>query len=133
MFGGNDALKLAPFATDHPLFKYVQGLIQMRKDNVALRRGVVTPAWSTTTTTGRDAGIFAFERTVVGDQTVLVVINASNQSSDTCASAGVCMKTTLTGTLTDIMPDSDGMTFNVSNGQVDVTVPARSARVLVKK
>jgi hypothetical protein len=43
------------------------------------------------------------------------------------------MKTTLTGTLTDIMPESDGTTFNVSNGQVDVTVPARSARVLVKK
>ncbi len=133
MFGGNDTLKLAPFATDHPLFKYVQGLIQMRKDNIALRRGVVSPSWSTTTTTGRDAGIFAFERSVPGDQTVLVVINASNQSSDTCASAGVCMKTTLSGTLTDIMPESDGTTFNVQNGQVDVTVPARSARVLVKK
>jgi glycosidase len=133
MFGGNDALKLAPFATDHPLFKYVQGLIQMRKDNVALRRGAVSPAWSTTTTTGRDAGIFAFERTVTGDQTVLVVINASNQASDTCASAGTCMKTTLSGTLMDIMPDSDGATFTVANGQIDVTVPARSARVLVKK
>lgn len=133
MFRGNEALNIPPFATDHPLFKYVQGLIQMRKDNVALRRGVVSPAWSTTTTTGRDAGIFAFERTVSGDQTVLVVINASSQASDTCASAGVCMKTTLTGTLTDVMPEADGATFTVSNGQIDVTVPARSARVLVKK
>lgn len=133
MFRGNDAMKLAPFATDHPLFKYVQALIKMRTDNVALRRGLVSPAWSTTSTTGRDAGIFAFERSVAGDQTVLVVINASSQSSDTCQSAGNCMKTTLSGTLKDIMPDANGATFTVSNGQIDVTVPARSARVLVKQ
>ncbi|HSD91120.1 MAG TPA: alpha-amylase family glycosyl hydrolase, partial [Kofleriaceae bacterium] len=32
MFRGNPALNLAPFATDHELFKYVQALIKMRTD-----------------------------------------------------------------------------------------------------
>jgi hypothetical protein len=67
------------------------------------------------------------------------VLNASTQSSETCAAAGnggACLKTTLPAgsTLTDVMPGSDGATFTVkSDGTVDVTVPARSGRVLVKK
>jgi alpha-amylase len=133
MFRGNEALDLAPFATDHETFQYVQGLIQMRKDNVALRRGQMMPVWSTTATTGPDAGIFAFERSVPGDQTVLVVINASTQTSHTCAGAASCLKTSLSGTLTDVMPGANGATFTVAGGTIDVTVPPRSARVLVKK
>ena len=133
MFRGNEALNLAPFATDHELFQYVQGLIQMRKDNVALRRGQVAPVWSTTQNTGPDAGIFAFERSAPGDQTLLVVINTSTQTSHTCAGASNCLKTSLSGTLTDVMPGANGATFSTSGGQIDVTVPPRSARVLVKK
>ncbi|NVB81716.1 MAG: alpha-amylase [Kofleriaceae bacterium] len=140
MFRGNEALGLAPFATDHELFTFVQDLIKMRKDNVALRRGQVTPVWSTTMSGARrDAGIFAFERTVMGEQTALVVLNTSTQSSESCApttEGGACLKTTLPAgsTLTDIMPGGDGATFAVkADGTVAVTVPARSGRVLVKK
>jgi glycosidase len=140
MFRGNEGLGYAPFATDHEHFALVRDLIAMREANVALRRGTVTPVWSTTIAgTRRDAGIFAFERSVAGDQTALVVLNASNQTSETCAptaEGGACLKTSFaTGTvLTDVMPGSDGMTFTVgAGGSLQVGVLARSGRVLVKK
>jgi alpha-amylase len=136
MFLGNQALGYAPFSTDNPTYDMVKALIQMRKDHPALRRGLTMPVWSTTVAgPARDAGIFAFERAAAGDETALVVLNASTQSSETCAAGGNCMKTSLPAgsTLKDVMPGSDGMTFTVkSDGTVDVTVPARSGRVLVK-
>jgi alpha-amylase len=140
MFGGNQALGLAPFATDHETFKLVQGLIDMRKQHAALRQGTVSPTWSTTVAGARrDAGIFAFER-VAADETVLVVLNTGDQdNSETCApvaDGGACMKTSLSPgtTLTDVMPGSDGKTFTVkADGTIAVGVPARSGRVLVRK
>lgn len=137
MFGGNPGRALDPFATDHATFQYVQGLIDLRKEHVALRRGTVSPAWATTIAGARrDAGIFAFER-VTPEETVLVVINASNQDSETCAPAnegGACLTTTLSGVLTDVMPGTDGRTFQVGGGgSVAISVPARSARVLVRR
>ncbi len=136
MFLGNEQLGYPPFSTDNPTYDLVKQLIQMRKDHAALRRGTTQPAWSTTVAgPHRDAGIFAFERVAPGDETALVVLNASQQSSETCADGGTCMKTSLPpgATLKDVMPGSDGMTFTVkADSTVDVTVPARSGRVLVK-
>ena len=140
MFGGNPALGYAPFATDNDTFKLVQGLIDMRKAHSALRRGTVSPAWSTTVAGARrDAGIFAFEREA-DDETALIVLNTGDQDgSETCApttEGGACMKTSLPPgtTLTDVMPGSDGKTFTVRADQtIDVQVPARSGRVLVKQ
>ena len=71
----------------------------MRKDHVALRRGTVDAACGRRRSPGarRDAGIFAFER-VAPDETALVVLNASEQESETCAptaDGGACLKTTL--------------------------------------
>jgi hypothetical protein len=44
------------------------------------------------------------------------------------------LKTTLTGTLTDVAPNGEGKTFTVKgDGTVAVSVPPRSARVLVRK
>lgn len=137
MFRGNDALGYAPFSTDNPRFDLTRDLIQMRKDHVALRRGTTSPVWSTTVAgPARDAGIFAFERIAQGDETALVVLNASTQASETCAASGGCLKTSLPAgsTLEDIMPGTDGQTFTVkADGTVDITVPGRSGRVLVKK
>ena len=139
MFRGNEAKGFAPFATDHAAFQHVKALIQLRKDHVALRRGTISPAWSTTVAgPRRDAGIFAFERSVPGAETLLVVLNTSAQDSESCApvaDGGACLKTTLpAGTvLKDLMPGSDGKTFTVkSDGTVAVTVPPRSGRVLAK-
>jgi alpha-amylase len=139
LFGGNPALGYAPFATDHETFRLVQGLIAMRKENVALRRGTVAPVWATTQGGARrDAGIFAFERTAP-EQKALVVLNASGQMSESCApvtEGGACLRTTFpSGTvLTDAMPGGEARTFTVrSDGTIAVTVPARSGRVLVKR
>jgi len=140
MFRGNEAKGYAPFATDHPTYRHVKALIQMRKDHVALRHGTVTPVWSTTVAGARrDAGIFAFERSVPAGETVLVILNTSAQDSESCAptaDGGACARTTLApgSVLTDIMPGSDGKTFTVKpDGTIDVTVPPRSGRVLVRK
>jgi alpha-amylase len=139
MWRGNPEAGYAPFATDHATFQLVQGLVAMRKEHVALRRGAVSPVWATTEPGARrDAGIFAFERKT-SDETVLVVINASEQESETCAPAnegGACMRTTLPAgsTLRDVMPGAGSQTFTVRpDGTVAVTVPARSGRVLVRQ
>ena len=139
MFGGNPDQGLAPFATDHPAYALVQGLIAMRKEHPALRRGAVAPVWATTQAGARrDAGVFAFER-VAPEETVLVVLNASDQPSESCApvaEGGACLRTSLPAgaTLTDVMPGTDGKTFTVrADGTVPVTVPPRSGRVLVKR
>jgi len=134
---GNPARGLAPFDTGHPAFQYVHGLIQMRKDHAALRRGSVEIAWSVTEAGARrDAGVFAFER-VAPEETVLVVLNASDQASESCApveAGGVCLATSFApGTvLKDVAPGSDGATFTVAaDGTVAVSVPPRSGRLLV--
>lgn len=139
MFRGNEAQGYAPFATDHAQFQLVQGLVNLRKEHVALRRGTVSPVWSTTVAGARrDAGIFAFER-IAPEETALVVLNASEQQSETCAPAGeggACLRTTLPpgATLVDLMPGGDGQTFTVrGDGSILVTVPARSARILVRR
>jgi len=138
MFLGNPEQGFAPFATDHETFQYVQGLIQMRKDHVALRRGRVAPVWSTTAVGARrDAGIFAFER-IAPEETALVVINASAQQSESCApqnEGGACLQTSFAPgtTLTDVMPGGERQTFTVAgDGSIAVSVPPRSARVLVR-
>src|SRR5262249_46369210 len=139
MFGGNPNMGYAPFATDHATFQLAQGLIAMRKMYPALRYGAVSPVWSTTIAgPRRDAGIFAFER-ATQDQKLLVVLNTGDQDgAETCAQVaegGACMMTTLPpgATLTDVMPGSDGKTFTVrGDGTIDVSVPARSGRVLMQ-
>lgn len=133
---GNPDDGFAPWDESNETFKYVQGLISLRKNSAALRHGQVAVKWSTSVAGARrDAGIFAFER-VADDDKALVVINSSAQKSETCApttEGGACMMTSFpTGTiLKDLMPGSDGKTFTVkSDGSVDVDVPARFARVL---
>ena len=141
MFRGNSTAGFAPFATDHATFKLVQGLIAMRKDLPALRKGTVSPVWSTTLAGARrDTGIFAFERKTDNPaETVLVVLNASDQMSETCApvaDGGACLKTSLPAgaTLTDVGPTGEMKTFSVkSDGTIAVTVPPRSGRILVRK
>ena len=138
MFLGNRKLGYPAFDQTNDTFKLAQGLIAMRKGHDALRLGTVTPLWSTSQPGARrDAGIFAFER-VAPTETALVILNASDQTSEACApttEGGACVHTTLpAGTvLKDVMPGSDGQTFTVrGDGTVDVSVPARSGRVLVK-
>ncbi len=137
MFGGNPTLGYPAFDTTNDVFKFAQAMIAMRKAHDALRLGTVSPLWSTEVAGARrDAGIFGFERTAPSE-TALVVLNASDQTSESCApttEGGGCMSTSFPpGTvLTDVMPGTDGQTFTVAaDGTIDVTVLPRSGRVLV--
>ncbi len=130
---------IAPFDVDHPFFKKVQALIAMRKKHEPLRRGTVDVRWSTSQPGARrDAGIFAFEREAAGEK-VLVIINASDQESETCApqaDGGACMATTIAAgtTLVDDAPGAAGQSFTVGAGNtLSVKVPARGLRVLVPR
>lgn len=136
MWGGNPGRGYAPFDTSHEQFALVRDLIALRKAHAGLRRGDVQIKWSVQQAGARrDAGIFAFERAAEGDK-VLVVLNASGQTSETCAPSGeggACMQTTFpAGTvLRDLAPESDGMSFTVgAGGTVAVSVPPQRARIL---
>ena len=98
MWRGNPSKHFAPFATDHPTFKYVQGLIALRREREALRRGAVSFVWTTERPQGaRDHGLLAFERKSANDHVLVVLNTAAEQSSTTCAPAeegGACMITT---------------------------------------
>jgi glycosidase len=138
MWRGNTERGYAPFATDHDDFRLVSDLIQLRKDNVALRRGDNTILWSTDRPRGeRDSGIFAFERATAEQRAVVVVNTADEQDSTTCAPValgGACMQTGFSqGTvLRNVAPDNMGESFTVgSGGSLEVTVPARGGMLLI--
>ena len=137
MWSGID--DLPGFATGHPRYDLVRGLIALRREHEALRRGDVSITWSVEQPGARrDAGIFGFERST-GAEKVLVVLNASAQPSESCApvaDGGLCMQTSFAaGTvLEDLAPGSDGMTFTVAaGGRVQVSVPPRRGRILVAR
>ncbi|HLU67069.1 MAG TPA: alpha-amylase family glycosyl hydrolase, partial [Kofleriaceae bacterium] len=137
MFLGNPDLGYPPFDTDNEMFQYVKGLIAMRAEREALRRGAVSVTYASPRSGAeQDAGVFAFERASAGDK-VLVVLSTSDQGErTTCAPAdagGLCMTTSFPPgtTLRDIAPGSDGASFTVgAGGALEVTVPPRGGRVL---
>jgi len=138
MWRGNPGASIQPWDTSNATFTFIQSLIALRKDHVALRRGTVSIRWSTDRPRGADdSGILAFER-IHADETVLVVVNtADEQESRTCApiaDGGACMQTSFpAGTvLRDIAPGNDGSTFTVAgDGSINITVPARGTRILL--
>ena len=91
--------------------------------------------WATDSPSGaKDHGIFAFERTHP-EETLLVVMNAADQQSSTCAASGGCMMTSFPpGTLLgDVGPIGDGLAFEVrGDGTIEVVVPPRSGRILAR-
>ena len=140
MFLGNRAAGLAPFDTSHDTFRYVQELIGLRRDHVALRRGTTALRWATDRPRGaRDSGLLAFERTH-DEETLLVVVNtADGQSSTTCAPAeegGACMTVSFAPgtTLVDVGPFGEGYSVTVGAGRtLEVEVPARGGRILAPR
>jgi len=138
MFEGNPEQGFAPFDTSHETFRYVQELIRLRREHVALRRGDVTVRWATESPRGeRDSGLFAFERRHDEERVLVVVNTAGEQESTTCApdaAAGACMSVSFAPgtTLTDVGPFGDGYSVTVGgDSTVSVAVPARAGRILV--
>jgi len=98
--GGNDPANREDMSdsgwdTAHPTFRTIQVLIALRKQYAPLRRGDLRIVWASSTGADGgtdDAGIFAFERTYDGE-TVLVVVNTSNDSSARPYGGGTQMTT----------------------------------------
>jgi len=139
MWRGNPDEGIAAWDTQNETYTFVRDLIAMRKDHEALRRGDVSIKWSTEQAGARrDTGIFAFER-AAGSDKALVVLNASSQTSETCApvaDGGACMQTSFAaGTvLEDIAPGGGAMTFTVgAGGSLQLSLAPRSGRVLIAR
>ncbi len=159
--GGNDPYNredmwLSGYDTENGTFRFMQTLIQLRKDLAPLRRGDLRIVWSTETPAdgqSDDAGIFAFERTYKGE-TVLVVVNTSNNRTSRPYNNGYSMQTsfpagtTLVNMLCEQGPDGDygahicseqeraQQTYTVGAGGVlgqSLQIPPRSGVILVRQ
>lgn len=124
------------FDTSGETFQVTKRLIELRKELAPLRRGSFDIRWTSERTGDeQDAGIIAFERTYQGE-TVLVVVNAhGNGTSETSATSlgGGAMPVSFAPgtTLVDVFSENRE-TFTVSSaGEVTVSVPAHSGRILV--
>jgi alpha-amylase len=138
MFAGNPRTGFAPFATEHATFRTVQALINLRRTNVALRRGDVDILWSSASPGAGSSSLFAFARRHP-EQTAIVVLNtADDRPGTTCADPAQpasCMQTGLPpGTLLqDIAPGANKADrFSVGDGgALAIDVPPRGGRVLI--
>jgi glycosidase len=98
--GGNDPanredLWTSGYNRNHATYRTIRTLATLRRRYAPLRRGDLRIVWSTRTPADGatdDAGIFAFERTYRGE-TVLVVVNTSNEVNARPFSAGAQMAT----------------------------------------
>lgn len=122
------------FRTDGETFRHTQKLIRLRKQHAPLRRGSLEFRWASESTGDQtDAGLLAFER-VYRDQRALVLINTHDERTTRTRLGDQVMATSFAaGTgLVDVL--NDGETFTVqAGGTLDVTVPARGARILVPR
>ena len=141
--GGNDPANRedmwkSNFNTSNRTFKHIQHLISLRKKHAPLRRGDLKVRWSTSRTGDEsDAGIFAFDRTYKGE-TVLVVINTHGKNTSRTSFEDATMKTSFSqGTkLKNVFDDRDKQNDTVtvgSNGELDVKVKPRGAKIYVAK
>jgi len=111
--------------TGKPTFDLIKKLSDIRKDNIALRRGDITKLKDSS-----NAGIFAFGRGHT-DQNIIVAINTSSRkitetiTVDSYASDG--------DVLEDIFADSDGQVITVASNSIDVTIPAYGITIFRKQ
>jgi glycosidase len=140
--GGNDpgnreVLWTTGMPTDGATFAHIAKLARIRKAYGALRRADTKVLWSSTHVAQEDdAGIFAFERTG-GDADpgvyALVVLNTSEQKTSSTSNGGTTMQTAAPpgGTLVDVLDPAQATYTADGSGQVQVSVPAQSAMILV--
>jgi alpha-amylase len=140
--GGNDpsnreVLWTTGLPTDGDTFTHIQKVAALRKAYVALRRADTKVVWSSSHVAQEDdAGIFAFERTG-GDPGpgpyALVILNTNDFKSSSTSNGGAIMQTSAPAgtTLVDVL-DPAHTTYPVSStGQLQATVPAQKAMILV--
>ncbi|MBH25346.1 MAG: alpha-amylase [Myxococcales bacterium] len=134
--GTNDTV-WNPWDTGNPTFREIKRLIQIRKDNVALRRGDFTPIYATTGAGGSDDGVFAFER-AHPEQRVVVVMNVGTTESQTSRDGQAMVVNFPPGTvLTDLLNPSntwpvtaDGCAAGAGQGCLNATIAFKSLQAL---
>ena len=137
--GGNDPanrepLWLSGYDESGDLFQHTAALTALRKAYAPLRRGDFSLKWTTERVSGEeDANILAFERSYDGES-VLVVINTSDDNTSHTAYEGNGMPVSFApGTeLVEVFPVGSGRTFTVdADGKVTVDVGPRDGVILV--
>lgn len=137
--GGNDPANREPlwttgFDTDGDLFQHTAALTALRKAYAPLRRGDFTLKWVTDRVSGEeDSNILAFERSYDGES-VLVVINTSDDHESRTAFEGNAMPVSFApGTeLVEVFPVGSDRAYTVGgDGTVTIDVGPRDGVVLV--
>lgn len=129
------------FSQSGKTFKYLQALIRIRKERPALRYGEMRFIWTSQNSSAQDrSGLLAYER-VSPQETALVVLNTLDPPegggetfTSTLDDEGLGMPVSFApGTvLMDILNGSGEERFTVgADGRVTVTLPPRSARILI--
>jgi glycosidase len=138
--GGNDPGNREPlwwsgYDENGETFRWVQRLISLRKQHVALRRGDFVLRWVTDNVADeQDAGVVAFERATPEGDYALVVINTlgehpSETSSTETGGDAMTVTAPVGATLVDALTDE---TFTVAgDGTLVVTVAPFQVRILV--
>jgi alpha-amylase len=140
--GGNDpgnreVLWTTGFPTSGDTFTHIQKVAALRQAYVALRRGDTKVLWSSSHVAQEDdAGIFAFER-AGGDAGsgpyALVVLNTNDFKTSSTSNGPVVMQTTAPAgvTLVDVLDPAHGTYAVDASGQLQVSVAAQTAKILV--
>jgi len=130
------------FSEEGETFRYLRALLALRKAHPALRRGEVVFRWwseggGAAEGAGEGAGVVAFER-VSAEERALVVLNARDVGAGaplgaTRAADGVGMEVGFApgSRLVDALNGGEGPFVVGADGRLVVTLPPRSARVLV--
>ncbi|MCB9760522.1 MAG: alpha-amylase [Alphaproteobacteria bacterium] len=139
--GGNDPANREPlwpsgYDTDGDLFVWTAGLTALRAAHEPLRRGDFTLTWTSPDTgSAPGAHMLAFERST-DTETVLVVLNTSDEHTNSTADAAGAMETSFPSgtTLTVAFPPTlEGQTWTVGgDGALEVSLPPRGVAVLVE-
>lgn len=120
--------KLAAHDQTHPMYKYIQRLSQVRKEQVALRRGTQREMW-------KDTDVYAFSRRVdaTGAEAIGVFTNAWNPQTRTIPlraestlAVGTVLKNAL-NTAQTVTVQAGGTTGK----QITVTVAEKNAAIFV--
>ena len=138
---GNPETLWRPFDQGNPTFKWIQKLIQIRKDLEPLRRGSLNFLWTTRETGGPDQGLFVFERATEDDSVIVGFNLLANRGSSSETSDGTTMVVNFApGTqLQDALDESYTVTVSESGcpagagqGCLSMTVPSKGTRILSK-
>jgi glycosidase len=113
----------------HPTFQLIARLAEIRKRYRVMRRGDLLVRFASQEdgfSKAKDAGIFAFERTLDGERLLIVLNGHAGKPSEAAIQSGF-----LPGTeLFDLLGDDDAMPVVREEGRVQITLPPRSALIL---